>query len=67
MSPRMIAFRDNVEGVLLACAGLLQQPDSELLCAKNRDDLRSKMEFSGAGYDVTAVGFRPTADCSVLA
>jgi len=66
MSPRMIAFRDNVEGVLLACTVLLQHPDSALLCARNMDDLRSKMEFSGAGYDVTAVGFRPTADCSVL-
>ena len=66
MSPQMIAFKDNVEGVLLACYELLQHPDSELLFAKDMDELRSKMSFSGIEYDLKTVGFRPVANCSVL-
>lgn len=67
MIPRMIAFRDNVEGVLLACHELLQDPGAELLFAKDMEEVRSKIAFSGIVYEIKTVGFRPVTDCTALA
>jgi hypothetical protein len=67
MSLRVIAFMDNVEGVLLAAYELLQDPSAELLFAKDMDELRSKIAFSGTERELKAVGFRPSADCTTLA
>lgn len=67
MSAQLIAFRNNVEGVLLASYELLQDPSAELLFAKDMDDLRNKIAFSGTERELKAVGFRPSANCTALA
>ncbi|MBN2110246.1 MAG: DUF4130 domain-containing protein [Methanosarcinaceae archaeon] len=63
----MIAFKENVEGVLLACLELLEHPGSCLIYAKDLDDLRAKMLFSGFEGDMRVVGFKPRVNCSELA
>ena len=61
----IIAFRENVEGVLLACDELLANPDYDLISAKDRDELKQKMEFTGID-EVKALGFRSMADTTKL-
>jgi len=61
----IVAFRENVEGVLLACAELMDNKDCELISAKDRDALKRKMEFAGI-TDVKMLGFRATVDTSKL-
>ncbi|WP_406656149.1 DUF4130 domain-containing protein [Methanolobus sp. ZRKC2] len=63
----IIAFKENVEGVLLACSELLDSPDYDLVFAENLNELRNKMSFSGFDDDVKIVGFKPAANCSELA
>lgn len=62
----IIAFKNNVEGVLLACFELLAHPNSDLIFAKNTDELKSKLSFSRIGCDVKTLGFKPTVNCSEL-
>ncbi|MDG6243125.1 MAG: DUF4130 domain-containing protein [Methanolobus sp.] len=57
----IVAFRENVEGVLLACKELIDHPDIVLISAKDRDEVKAKMEFSGPD-DITLLGFRGAAD-----
>ncbi|MEZ5334448.1 MAG: DUF4130 domain-containing protein [Methanolobus sp.] len=61
----IVAFRENVEGVLLACEELMANPGSDLLSAKDRDELRRKMEFTGVD-DVKVLGFRSCNNTSRL-
>ncbi|MDY0385853.1 MAG: DUF4130 domain-containing protein [Methanolobus sp.] len=61
----IVAFRENVEGVLLACDELLANPDSDLISANNRDELKQKMEFTGVD-EVKTLGFRSMADTTKL-
>lgn len=62
----IIAFRENIEGVLLACAELMENPDCELISAKDRDALKRKMEFAGINDELRLLGFRPAVDTSKL-
>jgi len=62
----IIAFKNNPEGVLLACFELLENPNSDLIFAKNIDDLKRKLSFSGIDDGVKTLGFRPTANCTEL-
>ena len=61
----IVAFRENVEGVLLACAELMRDKDFEFISAKDRDALKKKMDFTGIN-DVKLLGFRATVDTSKL-
>jgi hypothetical protein len=61
----IVAFRENVEGVLLACAELMANKDCELISAKDRESLKQKMEFTGI-TDVKMLGFRATVDTSKI-
>ncbi|WP_407355328.1 DUF4130 domain-containing protein [Methanolobus sp. WCC5] len=61
----IVAFRENVAGVLLACKELVDNPDVVLISAKDRDELKGKMEFSGLD-DVKLLGFRGVADTTGL-
>lgn len=63
----IIAFMENVEGVMLACAELMGKPDCKLISAKDRDVLRQKMEFAGIEDEVKLLGFRPMVNTSKLA
>ncbi|TGC08183.1 DUF4130 domain-containing protein [Methanolobus halotolerans] len=63
----MIAFKENVEGVLLACSQLLDRPDHDLVFAKDLNELRDKISFSGIEGEMKVVGFKPVANCSELA
>lgn len=57
----IVAFRESVEGVLLACMEVAGSPDCELMSAKDREDLQQKMDFS-AIEEVKSLGFRGTTD-----
>ncbi|MDI3485757.1 MAG: hypothetical protein PWQ51_146 [Methanolobus sp.] len=61
----IVAFRENVEGVLLACAELMANKDCKLISAKDRESLKQKMEFAGI-TDVKMLGFRATVDTSKI-
>ncbi len=61
----IVAFRENVEGVLLACDALLGNPDCDLISAKDRDGLKQKMEFTGVD-EVKTLGFRCMVDTTKL-
>ncbi|WP_292470191.1 DUF4130 domain-containing protein [Methanolobus sp.] len=61
----IVAFRENVGGVLLACAELMVNPDCDLISAKDSDDLKQKMDFTGID-DVKVLGFRGTTDTTKL-
>ncbi|WP_406660207.1 DUF4130 domain-containing protein [Methanolobus sp. ZRKC3] len=63
----IIAFKENAEGVLLACFELLEHPGSGLVFAKDMTELKSKLSFSGMNCDVGTLGFRPSVNCSELA
>jgi hypothetical protein len=63
----IIAFKNNVEGVLLACFELLEHPESDLIFAKNMDDLKRKLLFSGMDRSIKTLGFKPIANCTELA
>ncbi|MDW7733512.1 MAG: DUF4130 domain-containing protein [Methanolobus sp.] len=63
----IIAFKQNVEGVLLACFELLECPDSDLIYARDLNELKGKISFSGFEDDVRIVGFKPVVNCSELA
>ena len=62
----IIGFRDNVEGVLLASIELLEHPDSDIVFARDMDELKMKLSFSAADRDVRTFGFKPVANCSEL-
>ncbi|WP_242492511.1 DUF4130 domain-containing protein [Methanolobus psychrotolerans] len=61
----IVAFRDNVEGILLACAELIENPDCDLISAKDKDELKQKMDFTGID-EVKVFGFRCVADTTML-
>jgi len=63
----IIAFKKNVEGVLLACHELRESPGSDLIYADTLDELKSKISFSGFEDDVWTLGFKPVTNCSDLA
>lgn len=60
-----MAFRENVDGVLLACKELIENPDCDLLSAKGRAELKQKMEFTGI-EDVKTLGFRGSTDTTKI-
>ncbi|SFM48675.1 DUF4130 domain-containing protein [Methanolobus profundi] len=61
----IVAFRESVEGILLACMELMDDLGCELISAKDREDLQQKMDFSGI-ENVKALGFRGTKDTTKL-
>ncbi|WP_340819741.1 DUF4130 domain-containing protein [Methanolobus sp. WCC4] len=61
----IVAFRETVEGVLLACMEVAEDPGCELMSAKDREDLQQKMDFSGI-EKVKALGFRGSVDTTKL-
>ncbi|WP_319508827.1 DUF4130 domain-containing protein [uncultured Methanolobus sp.] len=61
----IVAFRENVEGVLLACAELIEDPNYDLISAKDKDGLKQKMDFNGVN-EVKVLGFRGIADTTTL-
>ena len=57
----IIAFKTDVDGVLLACSALKEHPDAELVFAKDRRELERKLTFSGTEDEVVRLGFTPIA------
>ncbi len=57
----IIAFRTDVDGVLLACSTLKEHPDAELVFAKDKHELERKLTFSGTLDKVMRLGFSPVA------
>jgi hypothetical protein len=45
----IIAFKESVNGVLLACAKLKEKPEAELLFANNKHEMKQKLKFSNIG------------------
>lgn len=61
----IIAFMESVEGVLLACTELIKNPDCELISARDRNELKKKMDFEGI-EEVKTVGFKVSSSTSCL-
>lgn len=53
----IIAFKANVEGVLLACSALQEHPKCELMFARNRKEMDRKLRFSCAENEIIFLGF----------
>ncbi|MGP8337110.1 MAG: DUF4130 domain-containing protein [Methanosarcinaceae archaeon] len=62
----IIAFKTDVDGVLLACSALKKHHDAELVFAKNRRELEQKLSFSGIEDDVALFGFTPVGSTKRL-
>ena len=56
----IIAFKTDVDGILLACSTLKRYPDAELMFAKDKHELERKLTFSGNEDKVMRLGFTPT-------
>ena len=61
----IVAFRENVEGVLLACAEVIEDPNCDLISAKDKDGLKQKIDFTGVD-EVKVLGFRGITDTTTL-
>lgn len=61
----IVAFRETVEGTLLACAELMENPEYELVSARDRDELKQKMSFTGID-EVKVLGFSNKTDTTML-
>ncbi|WP_135609451.1 DUF4130 domain-containing protein [Methanococcoides sp. AM1] len=55
----IIAFNPTVDGVLLACSCFRDDPDAELVFAKDVGELDRKLRFSGSNCQVRRLGFTP--------
>jgi len=53
----IIAFKVSVNGVLLACAKLKEEPEAELMFANNKHEIKQKLEFSNIEDEVIYPGF----------
>lgn len=62
----IIAFKTDVDGVLLACSALKKHHDGELVFAKNRRELEQKLSFSGTDDRLMCLGFTPVGDTGRL-
>ncbi|HJH29712.1 MAG TPA: DUF4130 domain-containing protein [Methanosarcinaceae archaeon] len=63
----IIAFKTDVDGVLLACSTLKQHPDAELVFAKDRRELERKLTFSrNEDKEVLRLGFTPVVGTDKL-
>jgi len=61
----IIAFKTDVDGVLLACSAFQTNPGADLVFAKDKGELKQKLAFVGTEDDVAVLGFEP-ADTSKL-
>jgi hypothetical protein len=55
----IIAFKKDVDGVLLACSALEKYPDADFVFAKDKGELKKKLEFLGTEEEVLSLGFKP--------
>ncbi|MBW6470261.1 MAG: DUF4130 domain-containing protein [Methanosarcinaceae archaeon] len=62
----IIAFRTNVDGILLACSTLKKHPDAELMFAKDKRELEQKLNFSKTEDEVVKLGFTPAGGTEKL-
>ena len=63
----IIAFKTDVDGVLLACSTLKEHPDAELIFAKDKLELERKLTFSGNEEgEIMRLGFTPVAGTEKL-
>lgn len=56
----IIAFKKNVDGVLLACSALEKHLNANLVFAKDKGELEKKLSFLDAEEEVLVLGFKPT-------
>ena len=62
----IIAFKKDVDGVLLACSALQKYPDADFVFAKDKGELKKKLEFLGTEEEVLALGFKPSGSTAGL-
>lgn len=62
----IIAFKRNVDGVLLACSALEKYPDADLVFAEDKGELEKKLGFLGTKEKVLELGFKPAGSTAVL-
>ncbi|MCL7411796.1 MAG: DUF4130 domain-containing protein [Methanosarcinaceae archaeon] len=62
----IIAFKTNVDGVLLACSTLKKHSDAELMFAKDKHELEQKLTFSETKDEVVRLGFTPAGGTKKL-
>ena len=62
----IIAFKKDVDGVLLACSALQKYPDADFVFAKDEGELKKKLEFLGTEEEVLALGFKPSGSTAGL-
>lgn len=61
----IIAFKETVEGVLLACEELMVMQNCELISARDKKELKRKLEFTGV-KEVKMLGFGCVSDTLLL-
>lgn len=62
----IIAFSPTVDGILLACSCFRDNPDAELVFAKDVQELDRKLGFSGSNGEVRRLGFTPSGSTESL-
>ena len=62
----IIAFKRDVDGVLLACSSLRKYPDADLVFAKDMGELEKKFSFLGIEEEVLVLGFKPVGSTAGL-
>ncbi|HJH32564.1 MAG TPA: DUF4130 domain-containing protein [Methanosarcinaceae archaeon] len=62
----IIAFKTDVDGVLLACSAFKEHHDAELVFAKDMRELEQKLSFTGTEDRVVRLGFTPVRDTGKL-